>query len=1114
MAVAMLALSMALGSTVPTYAAGGITGNLSLRVVDAAGNPIADAKVTLASPSGTYRQSSDSKGNVYFFQVSVDTYVLSVEAPGYHPIGREGLTIQGDVSLELGNVTLEKESLRTIGRVSARSASSAFNPSATVPQYSVSGSVLEAAQGKTASASETDVLLAAPGFQIDKMGNLILEGSTTDEVHFFFDGVDFTDPGFNRNGNNYFFNGVSSTQIVPGAGDPSQGDSGAGSVNLVVKRGTYPGTGLVDVEALSRPFDHQFNLEYGAATSNNSVSDFFSFFKLDANSQIGAFGSPALDNNAFYNDTNYTAEEDFVNNFVVRFGKNQNQSLQALYYTNATALSQDYAGVTIPYDNQLTSATPGIVAENPYGFPDTGFYNATACTALPCNAPGQFSSPSYTPASLAASLIKNEQGEYPGGVATQPDNISTTTLLKFEYDNQLNATTALNLRYFNANYFNVSDEVALEENFPNPYPLAGQTAGGSRTGGILQIQKQADSHNLLTLSANVEDARPNFGSVFSPIGVESLGPNADIFLRPANPNAPVSATNPCPINASAPGGEFAGACFLQQYYYNQGGTPLPPDQDLDSKNLQHFYGAGLRDQVQLNPRLRLDLGVRLDYIDEGFGNNLFYEDEDVQPVPGSPGTYYVANYGNVEKPHFIEPRVGFAYQPTNNDSVAFTYGKSVNETGSGEQASPNAFDQYAQFQNMTLNTPSGPTALGAALTNLWTPASGTFGPTLTPQSCYPTIPYPVGATSASQPSYKGSVGTTLQLGKPCANLAQLLYFQGDAYYPEVAAVIPAIFENYDFNYSHQFKNGSAVRIAPFLRQGKDIQVATAPLIFNPATGLYTFGSLVNQPGGRNTTTGLSIQYTLPEHPVGWTGFLSATYVNEFTNTPPAGDNPYSTDFEPYVLPQSYATGDLYRAGFVSPVVVNIGAQYKMRSGFRINPVVHFNIGYPYNAGSLTPYFSPLYGPENVPNTNFTDQFGAVGAPKFVDFANPGSLNSPVIAASRGTAETPSGGGLLSRPQLYSDITFEYTPPHSRSTVGLVVQDLFNNEYFGVPSPNTNYYPVSTGVAGPETGQNFEGLAFPGYANVVAKDTNPYGAYTVPFGSGIPLNLRLYFQYKL
>ena len=1110
MAVAVVALSLVLGSVAPTFAAGGLTGNLSGKVVDVAGNPIVNAKVTLASPSGTYHQTSDTKGNFYFFQVAVDTYVLSIEAAGFHPIGREGLTISGDVSTELGNLTLEKENLRTIGRVAARSASSAYNPTATIPQTTISGSVLEAAQGKTANADEQAVLLAAPGFQLDKMGNLILEGSTTDEVHFFFDGVDFTDPGFNRNGNNYFFNGISSTQIVPGAGDPSQGDSGAGSVNLVVRRGTYPGTGLLDVEALSRPFDHQFNLEYGAATSNNSVSDFFSYFKLDGNFQYGPYGSSAFDNNQFYNNPNYQAEDDFVNNFVVRFGKDQNQSLQALYYTNATATSGDYAGVPIPFDNQ----NPLVVPINAYFAGFTAIPTCSAAVAGSCGGPGEFANPSYNYYNVTQSLMKNEAGEYPGGVATQPDAVAQTTLMKFEYDNQLNATTALSLRYFNANYYDFEDPVGTETAFANPYPLASQTSGGSRTGTILQLTKQADSRNLLTFSTNVEFARPNFGVQFAPIGLESLGTNADVFLRPANPNEPVSPANPCPIVPGPAGSPTGGACLLQQYYYMSGGTPLPPSLDLDSKNLQHFFGAGLRDQVQFNSRLRLDLGVRVDYIDEGFGNNAFYEDEDVQPVPGSPSTYYVADYGNVEKPHFIEPRVGFAYQPTNNDSVAFTYGRSINETGSGEQASPNAFDQYAQFQNMTLNTPSGPTALGTALTNVWQENSGTFGPLLNPQTCYPTIPYPVGATSASNPSYKGSVGTNLQLGKPCANLAQLLYFQGDAYYPEIAAVVPAIFENYDFNYSHQFKNGSAMKIAPFFRQGKDVQVATAPLEYNPATGVYTFGSLVNQPGGRNVTTGLSLQYTLPERAVGWTGFVSATYVNEFTNTPPAGDNPYGQDFEPYIFPQSYATGDLYRAGFVSPMVVNLGAQYKMKSGFRINPVLHFNVGYPYNAGSLTPYFSSIYGPQNVPSTNLTDQYGAAGAPKYVDPANPGSIGAPIVSASRGTAETPSGGGLLSRPQVGGDITFEYTPPRSRATVGLVVQDVFDNFYFGVPAPNTNWYPVSTGVAAPLTGQNITGVAYPGLANIVARDTNPYGTYVVPVSGTPPLNLRLYFQYKL
>ena len=113
--------------------------------------------------------------------------------------------------------------------------------------------------------------------------------------------------------------------------------------------------------------------------------------------------------------------------------------------------------------------------------------------------------------------------------------------MKFEYDNQLNATTALNLRYFNSAIFHSSDPVGAEQNFGSNVPLAGQTSGGSRVGGIFQLTNEAGANNLLTLSGNVEVARPNFGSVFGPIGLEALGPNAALFVRPPNPDLPVSA---------------------------------------------------------------------------------------------------------------------------------------------------------------------------------------------------------------------------------------------------------------------------------------------------------------------------------------------------------------------------------------------------------------------------------------------------------------------------------------------------------------------------------------------------------------------------------------------
>ena len=169
---------------------------------------------------------------------------------------------------------------------------------------------------------------------------------------------------------------------------------------------------------------------------------------------------------------------------------------------------------------------------------------------------------------------------------------------------------------------------------------------------------------------------------------------------------------------------------------------------------------------------------------------------------------------------------------------------------------------------------------------------------------------------------------------------------------------------------------------------------------------------------------------------------------------------------------------LYRAGFVSPFTTNLGIAYKTKSGFRINPVVHFNVGYPYNAGLITPYFSNLYGAINVPNTNLTDQFGAGGAPQYIDPANPGSIAKPIVSATRGTPETPSGGGELSKPQLTADMTLEYTPPGSRATFGFQVLDMFDNEYYGTPSVNQAYYPVTTGRYGATDGPEHHGPVLP------------------------------------
>ncbi len=1078
----LVALAIVVSSFTPSQAqVGGEFGTVTGTVQNNQGQPIANARVTLASPSQTFRQTTDARGNFTFLGVTIDTYTISVQATGLAPLTQPGITVTGSNTTALGNVRLQSQ-LRQIGSVSARSPNSAFQPNETIPQFTISGGVLEATQGKAANSNQQSVLLAVPGFQLDRTNNLVLNGSTTDQIHYQFDGVDFTDPGFTGSANEQFFNGISNVQVVPGAGDPSQGNSGAGVVNLVVKRGTYPGTGLFDVEQSLSQFGNQVNFQYGAATKSGNVSDFVSFFGNRFRYQYGAQNSNAFNdgnNVAYANDFQETA--DFINNAVVRFGPNLNQSFQFLYLSHAAEVYGPTSGLRFPFDDDSPASLANVS-------------QITGIASIP----------------VIQSIFPFEQGQTSLAqlAPTQTGN-QNSELIKFEYDNQFNSTTYLNLRFFHSDVFAFELPSGAEFGTPTPgqaEPLYAQTSGGSRTGANFELSKQADPHNLLTLSGSYELNRPNFGVTEPLQGVEVLGPNAIDFAKPPNPNLPVSATNPCPI---------AGGCYLQQFFYTTGGTPTVPPLDLQSTEIQKEYGVGLRDQITINPRLRLDLGVRYDLINNGYGNDLSYEDVDTQPVPGSPGTFFINNYGFVEQPHFIEPRAAINFRVTNNDSVSFSYGRSINLSGSGELASPEAFEAVSQFANI----PANPNYIAA--TGFGNPAPG-------PASCYPTIPFPTGATVTTAPSYKGVVGTTLQLGKPCASYAQQLYFQQDAYFPEITAVQPAVFDNFNLDYSHGFANGSAIKISPFIRQGYKIPTITAPLVFNPVTGTYSFGSLSNQSAGIDQTTGVGVQYTLPDRKIGFNGFVSLAYVNEFSNTPPAGDNPYAQDFEPILLPVFAATDNTYRAGFISPFTTRVGLSYKTKSGFRINPVVNFNVGFPYNAGLLTPYIPSSGAALNIPNTNVTDPFGPGGAPQYVDPANPGSVYHPNIAATRGTNETPSGGGLLSRPQITTDLTFEYTPPSMpRVTIGAQIIDLFNNGFFNVPTPNPNYYPVTSGVAGPTTGQNTPAVFFPGQTPFVATNTMPYSAFNVsPFygetalgtpstlTSAIPTTIRLYLQYAL
>ncbi len=156
-------LSLLQLTVVPAYAAGGQNGNLSGVIVDATSKTaIAGAHVTIASPSGRFTATTDGGGHFTINGVTVDSYTLTVEAPGYEAFQLPGVTVQGDQTLTLGTVSIAKQ-LRTIGRTTVRSASGAFQPNQTIDSYTVSGARVTQALGKQDNTNETQLLLSVPG---------------------------------------------------------------------------------------------------------------------------------------------------------------------------------------------------------------------------------------------------------------------------------------------------------------------------------------------------------------------------------------------------------------------------------------------------------------------------------------------------------------------------------------------------------------------------------------------------------------------------------------------------------------------------------------------------------------------------------------------------------------------------------------------------------------------------------------------------------------------------------------------------------------------------------------------------------------------------------------
>ncbi len=1070
--LAALAASLAIAAqTLPAFALGGTNGNVQGEVVEGtAKTPVVGATVQIVSPSGTYMGKTDAHGHFAFLGVPVDTYTISVQAPGEQPFSEEGVSVIGDQNVQLGQITVTKQ-LRTIGTVQAHSISSAFQAGQTTDSVTLNSARIEQTTGKRASTNENAVLLAAPGATLTSSGNITIRGGLQNETGYQYDGVPFTDPFLSTNSSFNRFSGLSSVQVVEGAGDATQGNVGGGVVNLVPKRGTYPGTGLFDAE-IGLPGQYsQGALEYGIASRDGSVSDFFSYYQTNNRLLYGYPGTSAAEYGNFYNPA-AQVNSDLTNNFVLSFGKGHRQSLQVLYKNQSFRSNGIYGGYT------TTGANPSLPFQiDPYAYGPLGL-----------------TGPLNNDPALLASILPTLPGQ--ASVQQQPaanfeQGASDTSLLKLEYDNQIDKANYLRVRAYNVSTFNTSNYL---------FGQTGQNPNYASTGGQTSGLTADFIHNFtpnytFTFNTQLNNIHPIWNG-YNPYELAQLMTGAPglsaadgvtaVGTAAGSGAAPSLADFVTPVNGVCP---VAGGCYVSQYAANQ---KLPISGVNYNQALFQTFGFAIRNQINVRDRLKLDLGARYDGAIYRFGPNPFNTNPADLGNPSDVSPSYLTN--KFENPRAISPRAAIAYNLGKNDALRASYGRSIT------------------FLNaQTAGTPAGLYNANALMK--------------------------VPALDTAQNPQCGT-GLNGDLFK-CANYAQQLYWLYDQNFdaPDLGNATAQTASNYDLTYQHQFANGFALRFTPFYKLSTGLpSFALLSETVDPTTGQILSEVFNANNNGINRTTGVEFGLTSPERSVGLSGFFTATYQNVLDSAPPliVGE-----DTLPIISSGSLTLGNVYRAGYVSPFSARLGVEYKSKNGLRILPVLQYDRGYPFNVGLTTASSATLNGAfANIPQVNFgagatkmpgfNSATGPSLATQYVDPALPGNAFNPNVAATRGTPESSSTGGALFRSQFTANLTIELH--RGRNTIGVQATNLFGNQYYGlIPQVNPYYQPVSTGVSGPQTSQvkqtnpAFAGgiYANRGYANVPA-NANAFtnGAYLYSLSTGpTPTSLpaqptQFHFYYQL
>ncbi len=289
----LLLAVIAVAAPLRTWA--GTTGTITGSVTDAAGLPLENVLVSVASPTGSYSAKTNAQGFFSIQAVSPDTYTVSYQLAGYEAVSTAGVTVQQDLVTRSNQTLFKAKDLKTIGSVRARSQGSLFKPFTGTDVYNVSGQQLAAATGDDdLHKTVYQYLETVPG--VTPIGGAYpaepsIRGGYDVDNGYELDGIPITERITGYFTTNLTDLGIGNVEVYTGGLGADNAGNGLGVINSVIKQGTYPGFATVSVGGTSPDFNFYDRLEFGIASPNHRYSLYVGYDQSASNTQFWAGNS-------------------------------------------------------------------------------------------------------------------------------------------------------------------------------------------------------------------------------------------------------------------------------------------------------------------------------------------------------------------------------------------------------------------------------------------------------------------------------------------------------------------------------------------------------------------------------------------------------------------------------------------------------------------------------------------------------------------------------------------------------------------------------------------------------------------------------------------------------